>query len=1058
MKKWDEILEILENTDKVIKSVIGFIAACVFFGIYVLLVTPWVEPPISQVEDSGENYSRNKYHKELSGLLEPDAWELKEMTTTVEMNGFTIICSKHKIRDHYFLDLERCTVIIYPDQNKQEHQYGFRTPKEGQVILVRVPEGATLKFNQPLTFMKDSFGYPVQGILKGPVSIISKTRAGAKNRSEKGLNSRGSGQLENFTLQTRDVKYENGVIHTNQQVRMKYGNSEMLGRSFSARVAMLNESGEKFRILGLDSVELEKLTSLKLYLPVSDLMKNKDNNKKNSGYHQKLNDLLGPEKILPLEVRCDDRVTLDGHSGDLQFRKNVMVMCRYLTGETDTLTCDDLILKFPQLPENLMKDLESSEKSETGEKIPDTDSAVERLPVSTHSEKVAEISASSEKTVKKNKEDGDSVASAEEIALTPKSLPKHAPEQIIAQGERVVLNSHHFHVTAVGTYFFIHIPERTIQVRDPGQAAFRFGENEFHANGLAYTFQEDSQLGMIQADGAGWLKYMNNAKENAVPIRASWRKLFKGTPEPNGEYKVIMSDDTVIENDMGKILADKVEVYLKKEAFSLTQEEKYYPKRICASGEVRVNAVLNDTEVDAAFSACNFWFEPMKSEVFQYLYEQKKSREKSAGHPYEGAPDQSGEPHQDVKRMLKMSAKMLMGTLHFQDNLIHISRLILDENILMEESAANLSTGEPFLLSGEKLDVRDATLNTCQAVLTGAPALLGGRGTQVKAAQINANCGMNQVWINGLGEVSLFLREDAEGKHLEIPQTITIHWGGTMLFNGSSVVFKENVVVNHPLTVVTARVLTANLGEYLSLNMSEQLMNRAAAGHNIQLQSIKAEQDVLVKSRIISEGKQTGVIKVIVPYMEVNMLTRDVMLGGRGEVLASMYEKNKDENKNNSNIIHVHLQFRDSGRVNYITKKTEVTGDILAVSDYVNSWDEDLPLLKDPVTLSSKGVIFKCGKLSIMSPPEVPADMQGLLDFKAENNVKIDMSQYAGTADELSYSRYKDLVIMSGNTAPAHLVHQKNVGGPHQDYSGRQIELRLKNREVQIKDAHTGSL
>jgi hypothetical protein len=211
------------------------------FVAYRLLAVPLIEPSVAEravpvdpviVTKPSEN-SLQLY----AGFFPPGSWELKD-PIELDSDNSKLLMQRYQNLPGNQVRLDPCTVIFVPDGVLDAD------PATHRVIVLQAPQGALLKFDQPVDFQSGKIGRLLGGEFPGPITIRgTPSRLGAD---------------DNLQIVTSDVHMTTERIWNSAPVQFHFGAHSGSGRDLVIHLlpAASNKPQSAFSMGGLESFEL----------------------------------------------------------------------------------------------------------------------------------------------------------------------------------------------------------------------------------------------------------------------------------------------------------------------------------------------------------------------------------------------------------------------------------------------------------------------------------------------------------------------------------------------------------------------------------------------------------------------------------------------------------------------------------------------------------------------------------------------------------------------------------------------------------------------------------
>jgi lipopolysaccharide export system protein LptA len=237
------------------RTSVSFLAVVAVFVVYRLTAVPFIEPAkqikrVAPVSPEKRLTSRQPQNH-LGGyarFFPEGTWE-RDNPIVLESETSKLLLKEYVTLPDGHLKLNPCTVIYLPEGEAEA------ADSHRRVIILQAPEGAELKFDQPVDLGRGKIGRLEGGVMSGPVFIQS-----GPTKPEGG---------DDFFAVTRDVQMKDNLIFTSAEVDFRFGASQGHGREM--RIELLpgppgnNNHGTNFG--GVQSLQL--LTDVRMHLQPS---------------------------------------------------------------------------------------------------------------------------------------------------------------------------------------------------------------------------------------------------------------------------------------------------------------------------------------------------------------------------------------------------------------------------------------------------------------------------------------------------------------------------------------------------------------------------------------------------------------------------------------------------------------------------------------------------------------------------------------------------------------------------------------------------------------------
>ncbi len=306
---------------------LSLVAVVVSYGVYSLLVAPWIVPD-TRVEtpriDFRQFSKSPRQVKSLAQYFDAGDWESKQ-PIVIEKPEFALLLQNYESTVDEQLKIKPCTFIFFPEGRSSSVQ-------EKPVVILQAPEGAILDFEGGCDLARAKIGHLQGGRLLGKVSIKNRD---PQNDPEK-----------LFALTTRDVELREDRLWSRDEVVFRLGTTRGHGRGLQMQFRLNSEpvsteAGSDMQ--ALERIELVQDVHLALNLESKPLLPADPFSKSAKEQPQQVG-------ATPVEIRCAGRFRWDTAKMLATFEDQVDVIRSHPQGPPDRLTCDTLAIYFAENP------------------------------------------------------------------------------------------------------------------------------------------------------------------------------------------------------------------------------------------------------------------------------------------------------------------------------------------------------------------------------------------------------------------------------------------------------------------------------------------------------------------------------------------------------------------------------------------------------------------------------------------------------------------------------------------------------------------------------------
>lgn len=297
----------------------------VAYTAYSVAVVPFIEPSVKLSNKRGPAAQAAPRVSRFTDLFPPGSWELGR-PKEIETEQGTLLFADYKPLADGRMELTQCTIIARLDDSAGSAEGTEKSESNGRAIIIRAPQGASLKFDRELNLLRGDFGRLEGGEFIGEVSITSPASS--------------PGADDALHLVTKGVQIDSEKIWTPHEVRFQYGPNNGVGRVLTIHMHSSRKSQQaELAIGGVRLLELQYLDHLDLLLPDQGLFGRQNSAAENSGSVAKV-------PATPVQVKCRGPMKFDFLKQLLTLEDQVDLVRQHPGGVRDQLTCDLLQIFF----------------------------------------------------------------------------------------------------------------------------------------------------------------------------------------------------------------------------------------------------------------------------------------------------------------------------------------------------------------------------------------------------------------------------------------------------------------------------------------------------------------------------------------------------------------------------------------------------------------------------------------------------------------------------------------------------------------------------------------
>ncbi len=798
-----------------------------YYG-YRLLAVPWIEPAAegrsqTQPVAAMEPVDRMAPFRQ---LFQPGDPELDERTRILESDQVKLLWGTLTDRGDGTVELRPCTFIFAPNgAAADESQRG-----QGAIVL-QAREGAELTFSQPLDLRRGSFGRLLHGRMSGPIVLRGQGRS--------------PGPEDDLSITTRDLLMKEECIWTTEDVDLRFGPNSLRGTGMQIDLLPGDDAEDAklhgLNVAGVRSVEIHQLQGLRLFIPAGSL--------ETRSADRPVPTTQAP---IPVEITCQGvvRFELDLAQPLVAFHDQVDVRVLQPNGPSDQVNCERLTLWLQRRRPQPAQAGANEPKSQALDLEPAKIEAVGR-PVSVH-----------------------------------------APSQ---------------KAMARGTRLFYDFALRRIELEDsddPEGAMLRQGPaeaaNEIHAPWIEYSAASEGRLGRADAKGRGWLRAFRQDRPSQS-IEAQWTQRLSLTPYEEQHLISLVGDAQLRYGLLGHLVAPEIYFWLfELPPSSQNARAELRPDRMWAGRKQsasRREVLLNSPQASGAIDQLQVWFEQGSQPSLPAPSSPPSPSPRAASSPphrletavTRAAPFSASASLRRVWRPIAGGAGETLVGAHFQIDAdllqaqvvmagerSELSGLILDGSVNVRETRTERPGDEPVVITGDRVQMVDASQPYAYVTVTGSPAHFEGRTLGLTGPNINLNRGTNKLWIDGPGRLDLVLPRDLQGREIPGGLPLRIEWKKRMRPEDARTIrFEGAVVASTQNQQLRAESLDAIFQQPLQFSDPKRQAEP-------KIEQIRCGGGVVLESRTFDTQGLASFERIEVPDLAIQLVSGELLAGARG--------------------------------------------------------------------------------------------------------------------------------------------------------------------------------
>jgi len=1075
-------------------SAVSFAIVLVAYWIYALVAVPLIEPSIAGPSGTIADGSLSEPGEDLrikqwEGLFPPGALDPKK-TKVLENDKVILLLNDYKNLGDGRVELNPCT-MIFPWDGPAEDE----AQRKRQAVILEAPQGAILKFNEPLDLGRFRIGRLESGSLRGPITIRSQGKS--------------PGPEDDLLILTSDVQLNGQEVCTPNPLKFTWGKNYGSGQDMHIKLlADPSKAGSDINAPNVAGVEVFEMRRVeRLHLESAASASPATSPASPASASNPTDAFMSPAAgaDLPVEITCRGAFTFNVVKRVATFVDQVNVVRVNPNGPSDQIQSELLSMYFAPRDKSKADSDNSSELE-----IERIEARGHPVVINAPTQNLTGRGERLEYNIKSNliSLDGD-------------------PEVFLRQGPNEI-HGRSLQYQSLG-------PNRlgTAAAQGPGWLRGQMADKpeerlEAHWNDQLRMFPQD-QNHVISFTGGAILDYAGIGHMEAKEIFFWLKETPPGGPpdQPRLQPDRMMARNRVSVNSSQLSAAvEQLEVWFEQKdspqkirwkaesngetvkgqgalgnppSIRFTQPKADTPPTSWRQDGQPRTAYLPPLTMPVTANSVATVPQPFQSgqqaplrqpwqlspssrlpatpRYPRYLPQPPPSQlTPPPGSQNPAIPAQGGA----VQQHFKVNGRILRARIQLQDQQsASLAEIMIEDGVRLEETQTLATDERPILIQGDRLHGTDVSSPTAVVNVTGGPAHFEGRGLGLTGSNINLNRGTNRLWIDGPGRMDLPLSNNTAGQTLIPGQptamsgTLLIEWKKNMLFDGSTAKFEESVSATMPQQHVQTEILEVRLKSPLSFS-DPNIQNQ----NQTDVEELRCYGGVFLENRSADAQQQPASYdRMQVADLAVNMQSGAVTAGGPGWLNSVRFGSNNPAQnqfgpgllvgnpaataaannapaESKSQLICMHIRFQGSITGNLFKQQLTFHDQIRAAYAPAADWTAMI----DPATpekLGPYGVVLNCDHLEVTQMP-VPSGNTQNIELKAYGNTVVDGDKFTARASRISFDMAKDMLILEGDgRSDAQLFKQTQIGGPRSSFSARKIIYFPKTNRLDINGARS---
>jgi lipopolysaccharide export system protein LptA len=1012
------------------RFIAALLATGLVFGIYALVVAPWLEPPaVATPQFTGERkpYDSPITLRNFSDLFDDGSWELDD-PKVIETASCTVLLKDYKPLPDGRMEILPCTLIFYMAPAKEAVGAAAKLggkPVERRRVVMRALKGAILQFDRPIDLGKAEFGQIVGGQLRGAIKIFSPETAPGAN--------------DELSIDTEGVQIDRQKIYTPHAVDFHYGASFGRGRDLTVTLLPPNEDKQAgARSLGgISYLQLSQVSGLHLE-GASSLLK-----------MQGTATPKAQKKEPPLDVTCQGPLIVDFDNRRATLDDKVEVIRDYGQGlPPDKLTCDRLVFRL---------------QASGGRQPPDTNIS------------------------KQIKNQGADARPSSGMASTIERIIASGTPAIIDAPQ-----SQLYAKAASMDYTLASRLVRLNNGPTGAPVILRQGKNKFEARAIEYEAAEPGRLGQLFAAGPGELEFVQGTGEavqatwkKSLHIRPDQGSQAISLLDDARVTAGSMGNFAASELHLWlkevprAVKAATAAAADAKPSFALVPERMLALCQLDSMGKPLNFVEIDAPQLQAKSNRLEAWF--MEATRDQLATATPKSPPGVPGFP-EASAGESSEQSAPTQRLgvtgnlIQMQLLRLHGKPAVED-------LAITGKVRVEEIQTERPEDVPLKLSGDAVIIVRGSGPNAKLEVKGRPAQVSARGLTLSGATIHLHRGENRLWIDGPGEAELPVPQDGLqmrslqpppgespiGSPASLPATgatsavrpVKVTWADGMNFDGLKATFAGKVRIRGEGEYAAGETLDVTLSQRIDFSAPKQ-----PGPAEIALLTLDGGKSPVIIQQITRDknGEQASLDNLRTGKVTIDRVANTLTAEGPGEVWSVrkdappvMPESPEAPQKpSDGKLTYICVKFE--GSISGKLDKREIRFERQVETTYgrVNDWKDRLMATKSD-DLGPTGAHMKSEALTVTEMSLSKA--QKWVELEATGNVIVEGKSFTAQAARIGYTSDKDQLVLEGDGRnDAEFWHQAAPGSQHSHTAAGKIRFQRKTSTLEVDDGRTLTL
>ncbi|GAB6164824.1 hypothetical protein JCM19992_08240 [Thermostilla marina] len=1003
---------------------IGLAAVAATYWLYAWAVVPWIEPsPAEGLQASSGQFGvpadvlLDRRLAELAPLF-PGRTDVLARAKMLESEDVKLLLVDYHNLGDGVVQIKPCYVVYAPRTSD-----GRLNPETA--VVLEAPQGAKLIFDQSLDLRLGRIGRLLEGQLVGPVLVRSRGKADTP--------------ADDFTLTTQMVRITKDRIWSNSPLEVAWGPHRVRGQGMVITLRS-DKSADDFARSGMGLSVIDKVTLS--HVDGINLDMRRDHATPSSG--RTGGDGPVGDDLKSIELRCAGSLVFSPQDRTVVFNDDVRIRLQHYAGEDGSIGCDYVTVFF-------------AERAAAEEKLKHRDAMAGIAPLP---RQAASFSQNAPPASRSPGESKPSVKNGEDARLAGFDW---VLEGIKASGNPVRVALPQWRAAGSGNVLEYSALDETLLLDGKQEVSLEYDAFRMTAASVRYRPDGDG-LGFVVADGPGRIETLD---PRAGEFSAQWRQSLQVRPDGAEQVVSLLGGALLSAGPEGAVQAEEIWCWLQRRK-TAARPETWRPARMLALRNVQ----FRSARVDAATERLETWFveEPDESETPPVAAVDRQAPSGNTAVPLPSPLLQNGSPEKTQdERHFDVSAGIVRVELGLRGNDVRPRAFTLDGDVQLAETGP---ASQGLRLTGDHVEVKEASQPSAVAVLTGRPARIEGRGMVLTGGHVYLDRGRNHLSVEGAGSLRLPIARDLQGNNLPQGRPLDLSWRRGMSLDGSQGVIQGEVVA----ATDRQRVQT----ETLEIYFDRPLPFGEAQDADVQVDSLRCTGGVVMENRATTPEGQPAVDRFELPELRVDLKSGLMQGPGPGRLVSLRKGKNPwgdptsegretpaaapgrpalpgggDDVQDDDKLPYALLavEFRDEFGGNVFRRQLFGRGRVKVV---YGRWPTDRidVLPDDPADLGKQGMIVYGRELSLVQMPSPLEPQRRYWELQATGNVMVEGRVFTARAERLAFDESKQLLILDGEgRGTAQLFRQEYVGGPVQTTAAQRIVYSHATNTLQFYNA-----